>query len=126
PTLAALALVLGMVIALALPVALVAQSLIVYSSGIIESVRTFVANPANFQLPAFIRNLPMVGPWLVDYWNLLLQSREELVALAKQVAEPMKNGFVAMGGAVGEGLVQILIALFVAFFFYRDGDRVRR
>jgi len=33
---------------------------------------------------------------------------------------------VAMGGAVGQGLLQILIALFVAFFFYRDGDRVKQ
>ena len=124
--LAALALVLGMVIALALPVALVAQSLIVYSSGVIEAVRGFLDTRSNFELPGFIRNLPMVGPWLNDYSNLLVQSREELVALAKRLAEPAKTMFIAMGGAVGEGLVQILIALFVAFFFYRDGDRVRR
>jgi len=30
-----------------------------------------------------------------------------------------------MGAGIGAGLVQILIALFVAFFFYRDGERVR-
>src|SRR5436190_4860144 len=124
--LAALALVLGMVVALALPVALVAQSLIVYSAAVIESVRNFLGNPANFQLPAFIRNIPLIGPWLVDYWALLLQSRDELVALARHLAEPTKTLFLSLGGAVGEGLAQILIALFVAFFLYRDGDRVRR
>jgi predicted PurR-regulated permease PerM len=67
-----------------------------------------------------------VGAALNDYWQLLLASREELVALGKRLADPAKTMLVAMGGLVGQGLLQILIALFVAFFFYRDGDRVRR
>ena len=125
-SLAALALVLGMVILLALPVALAAQSLIVHSAGVVESVRGFLERRDRIELPAFIANLPMVGAWLTDYWQLLLASREELVALAKRVADPAKTMLIAMGGAVGAGLVQILIALFVAFFFYRDGERVRR
>lgn len=125
-SLAALVLVLGLVVVLAVPVALAAQSLIVHSSGVVEAVRAFLDNRANFTLPAFIRDLPLVGPWLAEYSALLLQSREELGALARRLAEPTKTMFIALGGAVGEGLVQILIALFVAFFFYRDGDRVRR
>lgn len=125
-SLAALALVLGLVVALALPVALAAQSLIVHAPDVIEAVRRFLDRREAFELPAFIRNIPVVGPWLTEYSNLLLQSREELVALAKRLADPAKAMFVGLGGAVGEGLVQILLALFVAFFFYRDGDRVRR
>jgi predicted PurR-regulated permease PerM len=125
-SLAALALVLGLLVALALPVALAAQSLIVHSSAIVEAVRNFIDNRSGFTLPAFIRNLPIVGSWLNDYSALLLQSREELVALARRMAEPAKAMFLGLGGAAGEGLMQILLALFVAFFFYRDGDRVRQ
>ena len=124
-TLAALAIVLVMVVALAAPVALVAQSLIVYSATVVEAVRGFLDQRANLELPAFVRGLPLVGSWLNDYWQLLLQSREELVALGKRLADPAKTMFVALGRAVGEGLIQILLALFVAFFFYRDGERVR-
>jgi predicted PurR-regulated permease PerM len=124
-TLAALVFVLVMVVALAAPVALVAQSLIVYSATMVEAVRGFLDQRASLELPLFIRELPLVGAWLNDYWNLLLQSREELVALGKRLADPAKNMLVVLGRAVGEGLIQILIALFVAFFFYRDGDRVR-
>ena len=125
-TLAALALVLAMAIALALPVALAAQSLVVHSAGVVESVRGFLERRDTFETPAFIAHLPLVGPWLSDYWQLLLASREELVALAKRLADPAKTLLLAMGAAVGQGLLQILIALFVAFFFYRDGERVRR
>jgi predicted PurR-regulated permease PerM len=125
-TLAALALVLCMVIALALPVALAAQSLIVHSAGMVEAVRGFLERRDSFQLPTYVTGLPFVGPWLADYWTLLLASREELVALAKRLADPAKTMFLAMGAGIGQGLIQILIAMFVAFFFYRDGERVRR
>jgi len=123
-SLASLTLVLGLVVALLLPVALAAQSLIVHSSTVIEAVRNFLDNRENLQLPAAIRDLPLIGSWLSDYSTVLLQSRDELVALAKQLAEPTKTLFVAMGGAAGQGVIQITIALFVAFFFYRDGEQV--
>src|SRR5436305_1423201 len=124
-TLAALAIVLGMAVALVLPVALAAQSLVVHSSGVVEAVRGYLNGNSAPTLPTFVRELPMVGTAINDYWNLLMQSREELVDLAKRMADPLKTFGVALGGAMGSGLVQILIALFVAFFFYRDGDRVK-
>jgi len=125
-TAAALAIVLGMVIALALPVALAAQSLIVHSATVMESARQYLQSGGAIELPPFIRNLPLVGASLNEYWQLVMQSREELVALGKRLVDPAKSMLLAMGAAVGQGLVQILIALFVAFFFYRDGDRVKR
>jgi predicted PurR-regulated permease PerM len=125
-SLAALVLVLIMVITLATPVALAAQSLIVHSATMVEALRGFLDQRSTLELPTFIRELPLVGGSLHEYWQLLLQSREELVALGKRLAEPAKTMLVALGGAIGEGLLQILIALFVAFFFYRDGERVRR
>jgi predicted PurR-regulated permease PerM len=125
-TLAALALVLGMAVALLVPVALVAQSLVLNSAGIVESVRNFLDNRSSFQLPEFVAQIPLVGTWLDDYAHMLLQSRDELIAVAKRLVDPAKTMLVAMGAAIGEGLVQILIALFVAFFFYRDGALVGR
>jgi predicted PurR-regulated permease PerM len=124
-SLAALTLVLFMVLVLAVPVALAAQSLIVHSAGIVEQAREFLARAPGMELPAFVRELPLVGNSLNEYWALLTSSREELVALGKRLAEPAQAMLVALGGVVGEGLLQILIALFVAFFFYRDGEHIR-
>jgi predicted PurR-regulated permease PerM len=123
--LAALILVVVMILALALPVALAAQSLVVHSAEVIERVRNFIDNRTVIELPQFVRNLPMVGPWLSDYWQILMQSRAELVALARRLADPAKAMFLAMGASIGQGLIQVLIAIFVAYFFYRDGARVR-
>jgi predicted PurR-regulated permease PerM len=97
----------------------------VHSAGMVEAVRGFFDQRAVLELPTFIQDLPLVGAAIVEYWSLLLQSREELVALGRKLADPAKELLFALGGAAGHGLIQILLALFVAFFFYRDGDRVR-
>ena len=123
---AAFAFVLAMIVAIALPVALAAQSFIVHSADAVEMLRRFLDEPAAAKPPRFIQAIPLIGPWLDEYAQRLLQSREELVALGKRLADPARTLLVAMGGAIGQGFIQVLVAIFVAFFFYRDGDEVRR
>ncbi len=125
-TLAALALVAAMVLLLALPVALAAQSLVVHSAEIVETVRGYLDSPGSVAVPDFVRKIPLAGPWLEDYGQRLLQSRDELIALGKRVADPAKGLLLALGKGAGEGLVQLLVAFFVVFFFYRDGERAQR
>jgi predicted PurR-regulated permease PerM len=123
--LTALLFALGMMLAIALPVALVAQSLVTNSAQAIDLVRGFL-DRGPFELPAWIAGLPLVGSSIDEYWHKLIGSREEMVALGKRLAEPARTMLIAAGSAAGEGLLQILIAIFVAFFFYRDGEEVGR
>jgi predicted PurR-regulated permease PerM len=123
--LAALLLVLCMAVALALPVALAAQSLIVHAPDAVESLRNFLSQRGDIALPDFVVNLPVVGPWLADYWQVLMRGSEEVTALAKRLADPVKALLVAIGAGIGNGLIQVLLAIFVAYFLYRDGDRLR-
>lgn len=121
-SLAALAFALGLLVVIALPVALAAQSLIVHSGDIVDLFRGLLDRRESMTLPGFVTAIPVLGPWLDQYWQALTTSREELVALARRLADPGKKVLFAMGGAVGQGLVQVLVAIFVAFFFYRDGE----
>jgi predicted PurR-regulated permease PerM len=123
--LAALVIVLLMLVAIAVPVAIAAQSLIVHSPVVVEHLRDFFDQRRDLELPAFITNLPLVGGFIGDYWQVLMRGSEEMLALAKRFADPAKAMLIAIGAGVGNGLVQVLIAIFVAFFFYRDGERVR-
>lgn len=123
--LAALVFALAMLLAIALPVALAAHSLVTHSSQAIDMVRGFL-DRGPVQLPEWARTLPLVGAGLDEYWQRLTGSREELVALARRLAEPAKGFLFAAGSAAGEGLLQILLAIFVAFFLYRDGDHATR
>ena len=123
--LAALVIVVLMIVAIAVPVAIAAQSLIVHSPALVEKVRDFFDEHRDLDLPPFITNLPLVGTYINDYWQVLMRGSEEVVALAKRFADPAKALLLAIGAGVGNGLIQVLIAIFVAFFFYRDGERVR-
>ena len=113
------------IVTLALPIGLAAQSLAVHSAKAVDYVRQSLEAPGSMELPTFIGSIPIVGSWIQDYSRVILESREELVALGKQLADPARKLALAAGGIVGEGLIQILIATFVAFFFYRDGERIR-
>jgi predicted PurR-regulated permease PerM len=124
--LAAVLIVLVLVLAIVVPVALAAQSIIVHSSAMVELFRGFLDRKASFELPQFVRDLPAIGPWLETYVRALTEGSAELADLARRFTEPAKGFLLATGRAIGQGLVQLLIALFVAFFFYRDGERVRR
>ena len=124
-TLTALLFVLAMLLAIALPVALAGISLVTNSSQAIDFVRGLI-DRGPIALPAWVTGLPVVGASLDEYWHGLLGNREEIVALAKRAAEPAKGLLVTAGSAAGEGLLQILLAIFMAFFFYRDGEEVAR
>ena len=121
-TLAALLFALGMLVAIALPVALATQSIITHSPQVVEAMRGFIDNGPP-DLPKWIVGLPFVGSYIDTYWHAVLENREELLSLARRLADPAKKLLFAAGSATGEGLFQILIAIFMAFFFYRDGDR---
>jgi len=122
--LAASIVVLVLILALAVPVALAAQSIIVHSTDIVDWVRGLLDRKASLELPGFVRNIPLVGPWLDSYVRSLLESGADLLAFARRFVDPAKAFLLVMGKAAGQGLVQILIAIFVAYFFYRDGERI--
>lgn len=125
--LASLVTVLILIVAIALPVALAAQSIVVHSSDAVEALRGFLERKSSIELPAFVRALPLVGEWLDGYLRALLQSSgSDLAAIGRQFLDPAKGFLLAIGKGIGQGFIQILIAIFVAYFFYRDGDRIRR
>ncbi|HUL97194.1 MAG TPA: AI-2E family transporter [Usitatibacter sp.] len=123
--LAALAMVLALLLAIAVPVALSAQALVTHSADAVEFVRGMLERKSTIELPAFVRGIPMVGPWIDDYFRMLMQGGTELVALLRHFAEPMKGFMIAIGGGIGAGLAQVLLAIFVSYFLYRDGDSAR-
>jgi predicted PurR-regulated permease PerM len=125
-SLTALVVVLVLVVALAVPVALSAQSIVAHSSDVFEAFRGFLDRKESFELPAFITNIPMLGPWLDEYTHALVLGQGELASLIRRFSEPAKDFMIAIGHGIAAGLVQVLLALFIAFFLYRDGEQVRK
>lgn len=121
----ALLFALGMILVIAMPVALAAHSIVTHSSQAIDLIRGYI-DRGPYELPGWLTGLPLVGASIDEYWHRLIGSRAEIVSLARSLVDPAKTFLVTAGSAAGEGFLQILLAIFVAFFFYRDGDYVAR
>ena len=74
-------------------------------------------------MPRWVSDLPTVGPRLKSYWEE--PSPGEAAQRSAQVTHLMtdaKTVTVHVVRAIGRGMWQTLLSLFVAFFLYRDGE----
>lgn len=72
--------------------------------------------------PDWLARIPLVGEFTAQYWRDLASSGDSLAAQSKGLIEPARNFLIATSKAVGQGLLQMVVATFIGFFFYRDGD----
>ncbi|MCR4298711.1 MAG: AI-2E family transporter [Gallionella sp.] len=117
---AAFTMTLSLACVVILPLALVAYNLAdnvtVFYDGIKQAVEAGPLEP-----PAWLKGVPIVGVPLDEYWHLLATNHEEMLALEKRLLEPVKNFLLAGGMLLGQGVLDMSLAAFVSFFFYRDG-----
>lgn len=124
-SLAAFTMTLSLVLVVILPLALTAYNLADNIAIIYDAVKQAVeAGPPG--PPAWLEGIPLVGESLAEYWILIASSREEMVALAKRMLEPGKDILLAGGILLGQGVIEMSLAAFVSFFFYRDGVALLR
>jgi predicted PurR-regulated permease PerM len=121
--LAAFIMTLLLLVALIVPMAYLAANLADSASALFEHLRPTLEHPQPYA-PEWLRNLPLVGESISDFWHRVATSQEALLQWLSQFYEPARS--LALRGAqlVGTGLLQLLLAVVVAFFFYRDGGRL--
>ena len=80
--------------------------------------------------PGWIANIPVVGPQLYEYWQGFASNTAQFlneIVNAKLISDLSQyllsaGEFLMIGAAVvAQGTLQLAFALFIAFFFYRDG-----
>ena len=119
--LAALLMTLLLMVVVVLPMALLAASLAEVTPALIDNARTMISR-AQVAPPEWLRSIPLAGEQLDAYWQRLAQSREELNAVLLQLYDPARRFLLKAASLAGEGLLQLVVVLFIAFFFYRDGS----
>ena len=72
--------------------------------------------------PAWLSSMPIIGAQIEQYWEHLAASGEEINKVLRQFYEPARDLLLKSVVLAGQGLVQLVAVLFIAFFFYRDGD----
>ncbi len=123
PGWAAFVMVLAEFLLIGLPIAFAAP----ISREDVEALRAGVEGMLTSGMPnlaAFLGGLPVVGPWLGDWAAGFDATVEGLTAAIRPYAGTIAQNLLAILLAVLSGIAELLLAIFLAFFFYRDGPRM--
>lgn len=118
--LAAMLMTLLLTLVVVLPMAVLALSLAEMMPALVDKIRMLIER-AQGSPPAWLGRIPLVGEQLEAYWQGLTHSRDEFNKLLLQLYDPTRQFLLKAGTLTGEGLLQLVLVLFVAFFLYRDG-----
>ncbi|MDR2240729.1 MAG: AI-2E family transporter [Zoogloeaceae bacterium] len=120
---AALLMTLLLTLGILLPMVFLAASLTDAVPLMIDNLRDFM-NHAATAPPEWLRQIPFVGEQLDSHWHRLADNREELNNLLKQFYDPTRRLLMKLVTLTAEGLLQLVLVLFIAFFVYRDGPAI--
>lgn len=121
--LAAVLMCVGFVIAVVLPVFVVTSSAADGVQWLVGLLRARL-DEGPLRAPDWLRTLPFWGDTLAHYLDALMSSREQMVAVGQGLIEPARSVGIKVVAALGLGVAQVSLAIFVLFFLYRDGDAV--
>lgn len=119
-TLAALLTTLILALAVLLPMSYLAATIADGVGQLIALLRPWFES-ADHAPPDWLAGLPLVGEQIDAYWRSLAINQTELANLGKQLFEPTQRLLLATAGLIGQGLLELTLVVFIAFFFYRDG-----
>lgn len=122
---AAFTMTLSLALVIILPLALVAYNLADDVTALYEGIKRSLEDGLP-EPPVWLKGIPILGGAIEEYWHLIATNREEFVELVKRLLEPTRRFLLAGGILLGQGVLITSLAVFVCFFFYRDGNAFMR
>ena len=111
-----------LVVLLVLPMAVLSGSLADGVELAIAYLRPFLEAGLPADVPGWVSDIPVFGSGVADYWHKLIASREEMNELLRQLIAPTRKMALAAVSLLGQGLFQLALVIFFAFFIFRDAD----
>ncbi len=105
------------------PVTLLTLSLADSIPPVVDWVKSMLER-GPIELPSWLVQLPVIGEQINAYWQQLAEGREELRSLVLGFLPTARAFLFGAAAVIGEGSLQLLLAVFIAFFFYRDGEDI--
>ncbi len=112
------------VLVLLVPTIFLAASLANNADKLFDLARPYIEQGLPQHPPAWLSGMPLFGSEIEAFWHRIASNREELNALLRQMIIPARQFLLALGGIAANGLLQLVLALFVMFFLYRDGEKL--
>src|SRR6516162_6948089 len=79
----------------------------------------FASSP---QAPSWLGGLPIVGERLARIWDQAMLAEGGIRAFLEPYSDALRHAFVEAAGALAQSVVQIILSLVVATFFWVSGD----
>lgn len=120
-TLAALIMAAGMCAVVLLPFVVVGATL----ADNIEQLTTATRRWMDAGLPAppeWLARFPVVGTRATEYWEALAADTSKIAEALRPLIDPLSVWLLAAGMALGRGLLQLTLSVFIAIFLLRDGE----
>lgn len=73
--------------------------------------------------PAWVADIPLVGGNIARYWADFAHDSARLMSEASKYFVPAGEWVITGAKTLGQGTLQVVLSLFIAYFFYRDGSR---
>jgi predicted PurR-regulated permease PerM len=74
--------------------------------------------------PGWVAHLPIVGERASAYWSGMAHDTAQLVDEVRKYLEPARKLALASGASFVGAVLQLALSIFIAFFFFRDGETV--
>jgi predicted PurR-regulated permease PerM len=119
-TLAALAMSLGMILIVLLPFLVIGATLADNVKALTDAARHWMAQgpPAP---PAWLEKVPGIGHPATEYWQSLESDTAKLWTETQPFIERAGSWLLIAGLALGRGVLELALSIFIAFFLFRDG-----
>lgn len=95
----------------------------------IEGIRSWIEGIVSSGLPnlsgPFLR-IPLIGGWLSNWWLTLAGDASHLVSVVRPYAGAIAQTALSLLLALLSGIVEMLVAILLAFFIYRDGPAIAK
>jgi len=119
-TLAALLMALGMILIILLPFLVVGLTLADNVKELTSATQTWLG-AGSHEPPAWLAKVPIVGQQAMERWQVLATDSAKLLEATKRFIEPVASLLLIASVAIGRGLFQLALSIFIAFFLFRDG-----
>ncbi|HRQ87859.1 MAG TPA: AI-2E family transporter [Bacteroidia bacterium] len=74
--------------------------------------------------PEWLGRIPWVGGEIIDVWNEYSADSKRLLSAMEQFVDPVSSWLLMIGKALGRGVLELSLSIFLSFFIFRDGSKL--